>query len=394
MVGPAVLSIGFRPFFLAASLFAVVVVPVWWMVWTGAWTLQSPFQPLDWHIHEMIFGYAAAVIAGFLFTAVPNWSGRKPTRGWPLVGLFALWVIGRVAVAGLLPLGAFGVAIVDCAFLLVIGAMVLFEIVAARNWRNLIVVVPIGLLCVANITFHAEAIGAGQADIGRRLGLAVILFLITLIGGRIIPSFTRNWLAKQGVTDMPKPFGRFDLGAIVAGGAALIAWVAQPSVSFSGALLALAGLLHFVRLSRWRGTAVLRSPLLLMLHIAYGFLPAGLLLTSAAAFGKIPPAAGLHLLGIGAVGGMTVAVMMRATLGHTNRPLVAGPGLTLAFTLICGAAVVRAVLSEIAIMNIDGIAIAALFWTLGFGILCVQLVPWLVMPSVNQKASPEPKPVQ
>ncbi len=390
--GPAVLSVRFRPFFLAAVVFATLVVPVWWMVWQGEWTLPASFVPIDWHIHELIFGYGAAVIAGFLFTAVPNWSRRMPTRGWPLLVLSLMWLFGRIALAGFLPLEAIGVAVVDCAFLLAIAAMITFEIVAGRNWRNLKVVVPVGLLCVANIIFHAEVIALGQAAIGRRLGLALVLFLITLIGGRIIPSFTRNWLAKQGAGLMPAPFGRFDAVCVAAGAVALLMWVTQPNSPVTGVLLMLGGVLHFARLSRWRTRTTWRSPLLLMLHIAYAFLAVGLLMTGAAAMGWIPAVAGLHLLGIGAIGGMTVAVMMRATLGHTGRALVAGPLLSLAFALVCSAAILRAATPGVFVAGLDGIAIAAILWTVGFAILAAQMVPWLALPAIANKAASKTGP--
>ncbi|MDF1856046.1 NnrS family protein [Pseudooceanicola sp.] len=390
--GPTILAMGFRPFFLAASLFGLVVVPIWWLVWRGDWTLASSFPSVDWHIHEMIFGYAAAVIAGFLFTAVPNWSGRMPTRGWPLLCLSLLWLAGRLALAGLLPLGPVGVALVDSSFLLAIGAMILFEIVAGKNWRNLKVVVPVGLLCAANILFHVEVINGGESVIARRLGLALVLFLITLIGGRIIPSFTRNWLAKRRASRMPVPFGRFDAWVIALGAVGLLTWVALPQSPVSGGLLGLGGLAHLARLSRWRGAAVWRSPLLLMLHVAYGFLAVGLLLLGAAAFDWLPLAAGMHMLGIGAMGGMTVAVMIRATLGHTGRGLIAGPTLTLAFGLICAAAITRAALPELAIAGLDGIAIAALLWTLGFAILAGHLVPWLALPAPGRKRPSRARP--
>lgn len=389
--GPALFSLGFRPFFLAAVLFGVGVVPVWWLVWRGTMQIGGPFAPTDWHVHEMIFGYAAAVIAGFLFTAVPNWTGRMPARGWPLVLLVGLWIIGRFAVAGLPPLAPLTVAVLDSAFLFAIAVMIAVEIVAGRNWRNLMVVVPVTLLFGANVLFHAEAVLLGSADVSRRLGLAVVIFLVTLIGGRIVPSFTRNWLVRRGETRMPAAFGKYDRVSIVIGGLALTSWSVFPENLISGLLLAAAGVLHLVRLTRWRGAATWRSPLLLMLHAAYAFVPIGLLAAAAGVLDVMGTAAGMHLLGIGAVGGMTVAVMIRATQGHTGRDLTAGPALTLAFILIVSAALVRAVLPEATVGGLDGIALAALFWTLGYGIVAVRLLPWLVRPKAAPKA-PSPRP--
>lgn len=196
--GPALLSCGFRPLFLLAGRFAALIVPFWMAVWTGRTTLAGPFSPTDWHIHELLLGYTSAVVAGLLFTAIPNWTGRMPTRGWPLMALAALWIVGRIAVAGVFGLGPVTVMALDCAFLLMICAMITVEIVAVRNWSNLRVVLPVLLYLAANITFHFEAMQVGTAGYGRRLGFSMLVLLIGLIGGRIIPSFTRNWLAKNG----------------------------------------------------------------------------------------------------------------------------------------------------------------------------------------------------
>lgn len=386
---PPVLSLGLRPFFLAATLFGMGVVPVWWLVWNGRLAAGGPFHPVDWHVHEMVFGYAAAVIAGFLFTAVPNWTRRMPARGMPLLLLVLLWGLGRVAIAMPAPLPVVAVAAVDCAFLLAIVAMVAREIVAGRNWRNLMVVVPVALLAACNVLFHVEAALTGDAAHARRLSLAVVIFLVTLIGGRIVPSFTRNWLAQRGASRMPAPFGRFDGIALGLGAVALAAWTARPGAAAS-LLLGLAGAAHLLRLARWRGHATLRSPLLLMLHVAYGFVPLGLIAVAAAGAGWLPAAAGLHLLGIGGIGGMTMAVMIRATLGHTGRGLAAGPALTVSFALIAAAALVRAAAAVRELGPVDGTTAAATLWTLGFAIVSARLTPWLTGPPIGQKRPSQP----
>jgi len=372
--GSALFSYGFRPLFLAAGLFAVLAVPLWMAVWAGQVALSGPFSPTDWHIHEMLFGYTSAVVAGFLFTAIPNWTGRMPTRGGPLIALSALWILGRLAVAfAPWPLLVMGL---DCAFLLAIGAMVVTEIVAGRNWRNLMVVVPVLLYLAANITFHLEAMSQGSANVGRRLGFAMVTLLIALIGGRIIPSFTRNWLAKQGPGPMPVPFGRFDAACLTATLAALLVWVAAPDMALTGPGLLLAGALQAVRLARWRGVWVWRSPLLAMLHLAFAFIPAGLAALGLASLGVWPAVTGLHLLGIGGIGGMTLAVMIRASLGHTARELVAGRALTVAFGCVAMAAVVR-----VAVPSGPGIWTAAALWVLGFGLFLWRFAPILTQPN-------------
>lgn len=374
--GPALFSYGFRPLFLLAGGFAALVIPLWMAVWSGHVSLGGPFSPTDWHIHELLFGYTSAVLAGFLFTAIPNWTGRMPTRGWPLMALAALWMAGRLAVAGGLGLGPVAVMVVDIAFLMAIGAMITVEIVAGRNWSNLRVVVPVLLYLAANITFHLEAMQIGTAGYGRRLGFAMVVLLIGLIGGRIIPSFTRNWLAKQGTGPMPVPFGRFDAASLVLTLAALLAWVALPEARVTGIALVLVGALQAVRLARWRGWRVWRSAILLMLHLAYAFIPAGLVALGLASLDILLPVVGLHLLAIGAIGGMTLSVMMRASLGHTGRELQAGRALTLAF-----ACVALAALTRVAVHSEPGLWAAAALWTIGFAIFAARLAPILTRPN-------------
>jgi uncharacterized protein involved in response to NO len=383
--GPALFSYGFRPFFLGAAVFALVAVPLWMLTYTGRLTLGGPFAPLDWHIHEMLFGYTSAVIAGFLFTAVPNWTGRLPTRGLPLMLLAALWVLGRLAVAGAFGAGPLLVLMIDAGFLAPIAAMVVTEVVAGKNWGNLKVVIPVGIYLAANITFHLEAMTTGSSDIGRRLGFAVVTFLIMLIGGRIIPSFTRNWMVKLQVTPMPAPFNRFDGLCLAVAAVAMLLWTALPEAPASAIALILAAGLHVVRLHRWHGERTWRSPLLLMLHLAYCFVPLGLLATALAVLGILPAATGMHLLGIGSAGGMTVAVMMRASLGHTGRVLDAGRLLTLGFACVALAAVVRAALPAIEIAGISGLWIAAILWMAGFGLFVWRMGPVLLRPNVARR---------
>jgi uncharacterized protein involved in response to NO len=384
--GPALFSYGFRPFFLMAGLFAALIVPLWMAVWSGHVTLGGPFAPIDWHIHEMLFGYPSTVIAGFLFTAIPNWTGRMPTRGWPLMVLATLWVAGRLAVAGAFGLGPVAIMVMDCAFMAGIGAMVVAEIVAGRNWGNLKVVVPVLVYLVANITFHLEAMSQGQADVGRRLGFAMVVMLILLIGGRIIPSFTRNWLmrrAQERDTDpgaMPAPVGRLDAASLGLTLLALMLWVALPESAFAGSGMMLAGVAQGVRLVRWQGWRTMASPLLWMLHLAFAFLPCGLFAVGLGGFELLPAATGLHLLGIGGVGGMTLAVMMRASLAHTGRALEVGPMLTAGFVCVALAAIIRA-----SAPPESGLWLAAGLWTAGFAAFVGHYAPILTTAKAGRK---------
>ena len=321
--GPALLSYGFRPFFLLGSVYAGLAVLVWLPVFYGELSLHSTFAPRDWHVHEMLYGYLPAVITGFLFTAIPNWTGQLPIQGKPLLALVLVWVAGRVVVTISADIGWLPAAMVDVSFLALIVAAAAREILAGRNWRNLKVVALVALLLTGNGAFHIEAHINGTADYGIRAGIAVVVLLIALIGGRIIPSFTRNWLVRKNPGRLPSPFGPLDVAIVGISAAALSAWIFVQDGALIGIALGLAGLLHLVRLGRWAGDRTLADRLVLILHIGYLFVPLGFLLAAAAAYGLLPGSAGIHAWMAGAAGTMTLAVMTRASLGHTGQPLVA-----------------------------------------------------------------------
>src|SRR3954454_4010814 len=236
--GAALFSYGFRPFFLLGSIYAGLAILVWLPAFMGELRLVSAFIPRDWHVHEMLFGFLPAVITGFLFTAIPNWTGRLPLRGRPLMFLVALWIAGRVCVTFSAQTGWFAATLVDCSFLLLIAAAAAREIIAGKKWNNLSVVALILVLLAGNVTFHLEAHFKGAAEFSIRVGIAVVVLLISVIGGRIIPSFTRNWLAKENPGRLPSTFARFDMLALAAGAVALIAWVIWPATTWAGFALA------------------------------------------------------------------------------------------------------------------------------------------------------------
>ncbi|WP_163268913.1 NnrS family protein [Chelativorans alearense] len=341
--GPAVLSYGFRPFFLLGSLYAGLSILIWVLLYAGALEMGTLFLPVDWHVHEMLFGYLSAIIAGFLLTAVPNWTGRLPVQGGPLLGLVALWLAGRFAVFLSASLGWWLTALVDSAFLAAVALAVAREIVAGQNWRNLKVLVPLAVLLSANVLFHVEAHVQGVSDLSRRLGIAAAIALIMLIGGRIIPSFTRKWLVRENPGRLPAPFGRYDAVSIAVSVLALASWTLAPELVLSAVLLAAAATLQALRLARWAGDRTVRDPLVLVLHLAYAFIPLGLLLLSLAILAPdtVPVGAGMHALGGGAIGAMTLSVMVRATLGHTGRAVEAGGGAVFIFAAVFIAALLR-----------------------------------------------------
>ena len=343
--GPAILSYGFRPFFLVGSLYAGLTILFWLPLFYGHVETFSVFAPVDWHIHEMLFGYLSAVVTGFLLTAIPNWTGRLPVQGMPLLALLLIWLAGRLAVFFSGEIGWIAAAAVDCSFLLAVAGAAAIEIVAGRNWRNLKVLGPVAVLLVANICFHLEVRLNGMSDMSRRLGIGAALVLIMIIGGRIIPSFTRNWLVKANPGRLPVPFNRLDVATIVFSAAALAAWTVSPTARATGAILIAAAMLNLVRLSRWAGDRTLSDPLVAILHVAYLFLPIGLMLAGLAAIfpDTVPLAAAIHAFGVGVIGSMTLAVMTRATLGHTGRDLRADPGTCAIFVAIVASAALRIV---------------------------------------------------
>ena len=321
--GWPLLSNGFRPFFLLGSIYAGLAILVWLPVFMGELTLTTTFAPRDWHVHEMLYGYLPAVITGFLFTAIPNWTGRLPIQGTPLLALVVLWLAGRVCVTFSAETGWLTAMLVDASFLLLVAAAASREIIAGRKWSNLNVVGLVLLLLAGNVAFHLEAHFYGVADASIRIGIAVVVMLISLIGGRIIPSFTRNWLARENPGRLPAPFARFDMLVIAISALILVLWMVWPSGIAIGSALALAGCLHLVRLGRWAGDRTWRERLVLILHVGYAFVPIGFFLNSASAFGLIPASAGIHAWMAGGAGVMTLAVMSRATLGHTGQKLTA-----------------------------------------------------------------------
>jgi uncharacterized protein involved in response to NO len=331
--GPAVLSYGFRPFFLLGSLYAGLAVLVWIPMFAGDFVLPTAFSPRDWHVHEMLYGFAGAVVAGFLLTAVPNWTGQLPLQGGPLLVLVAAWLAGRLAVAFSAGIGWLPAAFLDLSFLVLLSAAIAREVVAGRNWRNLKVLCALLTLLVGNALFHIEAHLSGTAELGIRVGVAATLVLVMLIGGRIIPSFTNNWLSRANPGRMPTPFGTFDKASMALAVSVLAAWVVAPGNGATGVGLIAAGLLQAVRMARWAGDRAWRDPLVLILHVAYAFVPLGFALVGASSLGFLPAGAGIHAWTGGAIGVMTLAVMSRASLGHTGRPLAATPAVQVVYAL-------------------------------------------------------------
>ncbi len=375
----AFMSLGFRPFFLGASVFAMLAIALWLLALRDVSLIAPGYGMTLWHMHEMLFGYGPAVLSGFLLTALPNWTGRKPLSGRGLAALWLLWVAGRLAMMTSMPVAV--MVVLDFAYLPVVAAVMARELIAARNWRNLMVLGPIVTFALANGIFHFEAMRFGASEYGIRLGLAALVFLVMLIGGRIVPAFTRNWLLKNGAEQRPVTFGRFDGIVLLSSLVGLILWVVLPTSLPSALALGLIAVLHGVRMTRWAGLATRPDPLLFVLHVSYAMIPAGLALMAVGAGTNslVAQVAALHLLGIGAVGGMTLSVMIRASLGHTGQALKTDRKLELGLALIFAAALSR-VVAEFAGQNPVWIDLSAGLWMAGFALFVLRIGPSLVTP--------------
>jgi uncharacterized protein involved in response to NO len=374
--GIAFLSAGFRPFFFLGAVWAAIAVPVWLAAYVHGYALPGALPAMLWHAHEMVYGYALAIVTGFLLTTIPNWTGRLPLRGAPLAALVTLWLAGRVSVLASPAIGA----AVDLAFTVVLIAVVARELTKARSFHNLPVVATLGLLLAGNVLVHLQALDiAYTAALGNRIGVATLLALISLIGGRLVPSFTRNWLAKErSQVPAPAPHDRVDTACLLIVLAGLVAWVSAPASQLAGAMALAAGFAAAVRLARWRGRATVRAPLLFVLHVGYGWLAVGLAcLGLNGLFGWAPPGAALHALTVGAIGTMTLAVMTRASLGHTGRALHAGPGTVAIYLLVTAAALLRigAGFSQHSalVTSLAGVA-----WSGAFGLFAILYAPLLL----------------
>ena len=380
-----VLRGGFRPFFLGSAVWGIGALALWLGTLFALLPNDLLGEGLAWHRHEMIFGFAGAAIVGFALTAVPNWTGRLPIAGAPLAILVLAWLTGR-----LLPLIAAAdnaaVILLDGCFYLVLSGILAREVLLAGS-RNLPVTIVIALFGFADLIDRLEmaaVIDAGGT--GWRAGLALVVLLIAMIGGRIIPSFTRNWLHACGAEHrLPTQPGKFDKLSIAATAIALAGWVLGAAGSWVALLLIGAGILNAARLARWQGFRCLANPLLLILHVGYGWLAVGLALLGAASVGFVAASAGVHALSAGAMGTMILAVMSRASLGHTGRPLFANKSTVAAYVCVTIAAAGRVLVAlglgdSAVLMQVSGLA-----WMAAFALFLTVYLPILVSPRADDK---------
>jgi uncharacterized protein involved in response to NO len=333
----------------------------------------------------MLFGFVGAIIGGFLLTAVPNWTGRLPIAGWPLAGLFALWVAARLALLFSAAGGLWLAGILDIGFFAVLGLLAAREVFEANN-RNVPIVGMILLYGLADAVDYLADVGViPLPDLGWQFAIAIVVLLISLIGGRIIPSFTRNWLAKQGIkTGLPSQPGKFDLFVIGATAVALLAWLSGPAETPIGLVVLVAAILQAIRWARWRGYRTLADPLVLVLHVGYVWVPIGLALLGSSLMGLVPRSAAIHALTAGAMATMILAVMTRASLGHTARELKASAATVVVYLLVTAGAVLRVTASLRLIDYNMGIETAGLAWGAAFLLVLVAYAPVLWRPRLGE----------
>ncbi|MBB5224274.1 uncharacterized protein involved in response to NO [Amaricoccus macauensis] len=374
--GPALLSYGFRPFFLGAGVFAVVAMVLWITALTSGLPLGGDYGMVAWHGHEMLFGFASAVVAGFLMTAIPNWTGQMPLSGPPLAALALLWLAGRLAMLGAPWIGVTAAVAIDALFLPVLVAVCARELIAGRKYKDMKVLVVISVIALANLGYHAEVILTGSGQIAERAALAGYVTLVMVIGGRIIPSFTRNWLAMRRAKRLPVAFNRQDGIAIGAVIVALLVWVVAPAgIPAAVASVAGAGVVLW-RLLRWRGVTTWPEPLLLVLHIAFGFFVLGFLSLAAGAVGWLPPAGAMHPMLVGGIAGMMLAVMTRATRGHTRHELTASRITVASYACLFAAALARPAADVFAASWL--LDLAGGLWIAAFGLFLIEYGPMLL----------------
>lgn len=380
-----VLANGFRPFFLLAALYAVVMVPLWLAVLSGKLAPSTYLPPITWHAHEMMSGFVTAVVAGFLLTAVGYWTQRETATGALLAGLALLWLAGRLAMlfAGVLPRGV--PAAVDLAFLPVLSAVLARPLLAAKNRRNFVMLAILTALFAANLVVHLECLAllpAGSSRLASLLSVDLIVLLILLISGRVFPMFTRN--ATGVVTIRSIPWLDRSCVAAMVGLLAVDAVTAQTGRLAAG-VAGVVGLLAAARAIHWGAHHSLRDPLLWVLHAGYAWLVVGLLLRAMTGLLGAPVSSvATHALTVGAIGTLTLGMMARVALGHTGRALVAPSSMTTAFVAITLAALVR-VLGPWLVPGqyLVGLAAAGIFWVLAFALFLAGYSPMLCRPRVD-----------
>ena len=374
----ALWRLGFRPFYLLASVFAALSIALWALQYAG-WLGQPYLQGSLWHAHEMLFGFALAVVVGFLFTAGSNWSGRPTPTGVPLAAFALLWVAGRVLV--LTPFG-WAAAIANAAFPMAAAIALAIPFVAAGNRRNYFFVVLLLIMSAADLAVHLDHLGAMQLPgwVGIQLGLDVLLFIMSVMAGRVIPMFTNNGVPGAGATRRA-PIEKFVLASVLV---LLAADAFQVRHAVMAVLATACAVGHLMRWSLWRPWKTLGAPLVWVLHVAYLWIPLHLLLRALAAMEWVTASAATHALTVGAVGGLVIGMMTRTARGHTGRPLRADNYEVACFVMVPLAAFLRVFVPLVAPeLTVHAVLCSAVLWSTAFGLYAVRYWPVLTRPRLD-----------
>lgn len=380
---PVILQGGFRPFFLLTGAYASVSIVAWVLAYSGVWQLPPQWVPMWWHGHELIFGFAGAAICGFLLTAVPRWTRTAPVSGMPLLALALIWVAGRAAMwsAGFLP--GWLVAVIDLALFPALAVAVAKPIVRSRNRRNYGFPLLLATLFVANLLTHLQVLGVARTGrTGLYLGLYVVVVMVTLIAGRIVPTFTRNALAARGEGETVRRDPWLSRGALAMVVAAALFQVFGGTPRVAGTSAALAAVLLGVEAVGWQPLRTLRNPIVWVLHVGHGWLVVGFAALAVAELaGGLPVSTATHALTAGAIGTMVIAVMSRASLGHTGRPLRAPAPVVAAYLLVIVGAAVRVFGPAVRFDLYRWWVIAGgTLWALGYALFTAVYAPILLRP--------------
>jgi len=368
------LRLAFRPFYLGAALLAALIVPLWVAVFLGALSFQPAPQPLLWHAHEMLFGFAIAVIVGFLMTAGKSWTGLQTPRGPALGALFLLWLSARVA-SLVAPYPVF--AVLDLALLPIVGLVFLRLLIQSRNWRNVPLALILLLLTLVNLSYHLAVNGLIELNPMHALyaALGFVVVIECVMAGRVVPFFTTSALPNLKINTLPW-LDRTALAATVVG---MVLWVTNWHSGLAAGALGLAFVLNLVRQLRWHPLATLRRPILWILHASHLWLVLGLGLLALAQMGLVTTSLGVHALGVGATGGLILGMMTRTARGHTGRPLTADVPEIAMYVLIMLAAALRVLMPLLVpSLYVSSMVASAAAWSAAFLIYLWQYTPWLV----------------
>ncbi len=378
----ALFFLGFRPFFSLAGLSAVLLILLWMPFFSGHLALNSYFGAIGWHAHEMLFGYSLAVIAGFLLTAARNWTSMETPSGAPLIGLTLVWLAGRILSTVDFGQPGWLTMVVDLSFAPLVIVGLFRQLMAARVMRNIAFLIILSLFTIANLLMHLQAIGvAATGAQGIQMGLSLVILVIVVLGGRVIPFFTRNPLPGM----QPRQWPVIEIAAVAGVLLVIAADLLQLPAMIAAPLAITVGFIQFVRLSGWYDKRIWSRPIIWVLHVAYGWIAAGFCLKGLAALGLISASAATHAFTVGGIGMITLGMMGRVSLGHTGRMLEL-PKLTVAGIFILAAASVVRVAAGIELFSsayMALVSISAVLWAIAFAFFCYNYWPYLIRPRVD-----------